>query len=130
MEHFQSLFKQAKAGAWTAHKHLEEKHTGFYPISICRPQYSPAEVPAICYEFKAIDNRVDFFLAPFPLQITHRSPRGLQTIGCKLLALIDELPPPPHSREKCLLVSYLNKSNILTPNNARENNGNRDRFRI
>lgn len=66
------------------------------------------------------------FLAPFPLQITRRSPQGLQTIGCKLLALIDGLPPPLLSLEKCLLVCCLNQSNVPTPNNARANNGNRD----
>lgn len=119
------LFFQARktwclSCSWTA----GGKHTGFYPIF--NLQYLPTEVQTICHKFKVMGNRVDFLSSLSPTD----NPQGLQTIGWKLLALIDELPPLPHSLENCLSVSYLNKWNIPTPDNAKANNGKRDQFKI
>lgn len=80
-------------------------HYFFTQFLICRPQYFPKEVQTICRKFKETGNRVDFLNSLSPAD----NPQGLQTIGCKLLALIDELPPLPCSLEICLSVSYLNK---------------------
>lgn len=122
-----SVFKQPKPDVWTAHG--QQEGNGFYPVLICKPQYFPAEVQTICHEFKATDNRVDFLSSLSPTD-NPQIPSGpadnrLQTVGVDRWA-----SSPSHSLEKCLLVFYLNKLNIPTPNNARASNGHGDQFRI
>lgn len=77
----------------------------FTQFLICRPPYFPTKVQTICHKFKATGNRVDFLSSLSPTD----NPQGLQMMGCKLLVLIDELPPLPYSLENYLPVSYLNK---------------------
>lgn len=73
---------------------IRRKTLIFIHFLICRPQYFPKEVQTICHKFKETGNRVGFLSST-------DNPQGLQTIGCKVLELIDEHPPLPCSLENC-----------------------------